>query len=236
MEQKRIEWPDFAKGIGILLVVLGHAIIYTNSAGGVRDNLELRIWNHINAWIYSFHIPLFIFVSGVLQGYSEQKKKDVKTKGIIRKIIAYGIPYIVFSIVYWVFKLVFSSSVNNSVTLRELLLIFIYPLSDMWFLYALLVMWIIRQGALTLRINNTVFSVISIIITIVGYSVPLNAPFSDTILPRLLKLWGFYAVGITASGHLKEWAKATRKRKSWLTPVLVPFCVCGVNNRSHYCE
>lgn len=86
MEQKRIQWPDLAKGIGILLVVLGHAVIYTDSAGGVSDYLEQRIWNHINLWIYSFHMPLFIFVSGILQGYSEQKKSKINTKDIINKI------------------------------------------------------------------------------------------------------------------------------------------------------
>lgn len=45
---KRIEWIDIAKGIGILLVILGHA--------GIPDNLYTII--------YSFHMPLFFFLSG----------------------------------------------------------------------------------------------------------------------------------------------------------------------------
>lgn len=33
--KQNYDWADVAKGIGIILVVLGHAIEYCNSAGGV---------------------------------------------------------------------------------------------------------------------------------------------------------------------------------------------------------
>lgn len=48
---KRIEYLDIAKGIGILLVVLGH-----------NDFAALSPFFH--QLIYSFHIPLFFFLSG----------------------------------------------------------------------------------------------------------------------------------------------------------------------------
>ena len=47
MEDKRLDYLDIAKGIGILLVVLGH--IYGNN-------------NVFHVWIYSFHMPLFYFI------------------------------------------------------------------------------------------------------------------------------------------------------------------------------
>lgn len=43
MEKERLSWLDVLKGIGIILVVMGH--IYSNSI----------IFN----WLYSFHMPLF---------------------------------------------------------------------------------------------------------------------------------------------------------------------------------
>ena len=52
---------DFAKGIGIILMVLGHCY----SAG----NGEL-----IRTWFYSFHMPLFMLVSGYLFSYSFRKR------------------------------------------------------------------------------------------------------------------------------------------------------------------
>jgi fucose 4-O-acetylase-like acetyltransferase len=45
----RINWIDIAKGIGIFLVVLGHT--------GIPVKLSY--------WIYSFHMPLFFFISGM---------------------------------------------------------------------------------------------------------------------------------------------------------------------------
>lgn len=47
-QPKRIEALDIAKGIGIILVIIGHM-----SSSYLRD------------WIYSFHMPLFFIISGI---------------------------------------------------------------------------------------------------------------------------------------------------------------------------
>ena len=76
----RIEWIDIAKGIGIVLVIIGH----------VSKNKIL------NNYIYSFHMPLFFIISGYL--YKE------KTKFVKNKIKTILIPYFIFSILsfsYW---------------------------------------------------------------------------------------------------------------------------------------
>lgn len=51
MSPKRIEYIDIAKGIGILLVALAHADISLFSP-------------YLHQFIYSFHMPLFFFLSG----------------------------------------------------------------------------------------------------------------------------------------------------------------------------
>lgn len=48
--QKRIEWIDIARGLAIILMIVGHT----------------SIPSIINNWIYSFHMPFFFFISGVL--------------------------------------------------------------------------------------------------------------------------------------------------------------------------
>lgn len=55
ISRNRISYIDQLKGIAIFLVVLGHVI--EHNAG--RDNF---LWT----LIYSFHMPLFMFVSGYL--------------------------------------------------------------------------------------------------------------------------------------------------------------------------
>lgn len=47
---ERIHWIDLLKGLGIFFVILGHTI----------KNNDLYVW------IYSFHMPLFFFISGYL--------------------------------------------------------------------------------------------------------------------------------------------------------------------------
>ena len=51
IDKKRMSYIDVAKGIGILLVILGHCLAY-----GCQ--------NQLFRCIYSFHMPLFFFLSG----------------------------------------------------------------------------------------------------------------------------------------------------------------------------
>ena len=66
MDNKRIEWIDSARGIAILLVVIGHVL------GGYTGNYGLpqyqRIINLLVDIIYSFHMPLFFMISGYVFG------------------------------------------------------------------------------------------------------------------------------------------------------------------------
>ena len=50
--QKRVQYIENAKGIGILLVVLGH-----NDMNAYHPTLH--------RFIYAFHMPLFFFLSGI---------------------------------------------------------------------------------------------------------------------------------------------------------------------------
>lgn len=75
----RIVWIDNAKGIGILCVLFGHLALNEG------NNL------HLFTWIYSFHMPLFFFLSGLTYRYKPAKE-------VIRsRIKSLGIPYILFS-------------------------------------------------------------------------------------------------------------------------------------------
>jgi fucose 4-O-acetylase-like acetyltransferase len=55
MAKQRIAYIDFLKGFTILLVILGHCIEFNDT----------DYWNNIVfRYIYSFHMPLFMFLSG----------------------------------------------------------------------------------------------------------------------------------------------------------------------------
>jgi fucose 4-O-acetylase-like acetyltransferase len=85
---KRIEWLDEAKGIGIVLVMLQH---YWNS-----QDLHLFF-----VWIVSFHMPLFFICSG----YSFSNKRNIKDY-IIHKLRTIIVPYFCLGIIVQVFVVV----------------------------------------------------------------------------------------------------------------------------------
>ena len=79
---KRINWIDQAKGIGILLVVIGH----------------MNIPQELSKIIFSFHMPLFFFISGYL--YNE-KKYSVNFENVFySKLKSLVWPFITFTIFY----------------------------------------------------------------------------------------------------------------------------------------
>ena len=62
MTNKRLAYFDIAKLIAILLVLYGHCIQYYEG-GNCAENYPWLI-------IYSFHLPLFMIVSGYFSGNS----------------------------------------------------------------------------------------------------------------------------------------------------------------------
>lgn len=56
---KRLSFLDIAKGFSIILVILGHIITNEN--------------NIIRTWLYSFHMPIFFIISGLLLNFTTSK-------------------------------------------------------------------------------------------------------------------------------------------------------------------
>lgn len=75
---------DTLKGIGIFLVVLGHATFVNEK---------------IITYIFSFHMPLFFIVSGLLMGLKHESDTDIKTF-FAKKLRSMAMPYLCFSICY----------------------------------------------------------------------------------------------------------------------------------------
>jgi fucose 4-O-acetylase-like acetyltransferase len=57
---QRIAWADYAKGMGIILVVYGHSARGLMSSGMIPS---VSIFSVVDYTIYTFHMPLFFFLS-----------------------------------------------------------------------------------------------------------------------------------------------------------------------------
>lgn len=88
----RYYWIDSLKGMAIILVVIGHL----NS-----------ISSELNQYIYSFHMPLFFFISGYL--FNFEKYTDIGKEYILKKIYSLIIPYFFFSIISYLFYIIMDS-------------------------------------------------------------------------------------------------------------------------------
>ena len=92
-EVKRLEWIDYTKGFSIILVVIGHTM------GGIRNaNLPYPEAYHIaTVAIYTFHMPLFLFISGYLSKNMIYQTMRYFVKSIVVSIV---IPYAIWSILF----------------------------------------------------------------------------------------------------------------------------------------
>ncbi len=58
----RADWVDYAKAIGIILVVYGHVARGIFNSGIV---VPVHAYEVLDSIVYSFHMPLFFFLSGL---------------------------------------------------------------------------------------------------------------------------------------------------------------------------
>lgn len=86
--KERVEYIDIAKGIGILLVILGH-VVYDG-------NYPMKGAGSISDFIFSFHMPLFFIISGFCIKDSKKLDKSV----LLKMARIYLLPYAIWSVLY----------------------------------------------------------------------------------------------------------------------------------------
>jgi len=84
--KKRLEWLDMGKGIGMVLVIFAHDHIPTQ----------------LKAFIYTFHMPLFFFLSGYLFSPTKYQRFSEFFTSKFKSLI---IPYFSFSMIVYVWFL-----------------------------------------------------------------------------------------------------------------------------------
>lgn len=88
---KRNKCLDIIRGVAIILMVLGHCIQYGNGTEFSRP--EMFFNNKIFQLIYSFHMPLFMLISGYLFAFTAQKYNRI-TDFIKNRILRLLLPIV----------------------------------------------------------------------------------------------------------------------------------------------
>lgn len=134
MSSKRYSEIDIARGIGILLVVLGHSLKQTE-----MDTTGIRV---LDCLIYSFHMPLFFVLSGFVS-VRVMRMKDIgeRLEYIKGRAVRLLVPYFAIGLIYIPVKLKLADYAVKPFTAADIAKILIgqNPDVSLWFLYVLFV-------------------------------------------------------------------------------------------------
>ncbi|WP_243143621.1 acyltransferase family protein [Pseudobutyrivibrio xylanivorans] len=204
MNNKRDVWVDNVKVIACILVVLGH-FFQSMVKSDILPKTTLYGW--FNDTIYYFHVPLFFICSGFLyQKYSKVVDFSSWKKSVLKKFLALGIPYFVFSFATWFLKKMFSSSVNDELGGIVDTLIY-HPASPYWYLYALFFMFVITLT--TKNVKNQIALLIIASILRVLFSIGAFSKFSQVfIISKLCEHWVWFIIGMMLAYNYVKYVNA----------------------------
>lgn len=137
MENKRILWLDALKGFTIIFVIIGHVLLgYTNNnAFPLQQQLMLKI----NYWIYSWHMPLFMAISGFAFKVAYLKENKLDKKRINKQILNLILIFFIFQLGLCSLKIIFNSFVDSKIDFYSLILNLFIPDNIMWYVWVLLI-------------------------------------------------------------------------------------------------
>ncbi|MBE5830344.1 MAG: acyltransferase [Butyrivibrio sp.] len=155
--KNRLGWIDVARGIGIILVIIGHTLTTV-----IRRDFQFALDLYKN--IYYFHMPLMFFVSGVAFNAScNRYKASLVSDFISKKAKKLLVPYVSYSILIYIIFFIANSlpkigSIMERVGYGRISLgqwIYEMIIGDnsycvhLWFIYALFILSLI--GFISLR-------------------------------------------------------------------------------------
>ncbi|MBM6955334.1 acyltransferase family protein [Limosilactobacillus coleohominis] len=199
---KRIEWVDIAKGIAIILMVVGHEIPTGD------------IWYRL---IFSFHMPLFFILSGFTSGEIVSCEKLIeKLKRSFKKVWLLAV-IIVFT--YCLECLLFQSSFTLATFVKQFTLGVFWgcnkiPITNvtgtMWFMFAFF--WSkFLYDILRLWLPNKYNGIILLILSLISFLI-------HRWLPQVLDLSTYGALfmwlGWFMKNNLSEWNEKTKEIRS----------------------
>lgn len=207
-QSRRKEYLDIAKGIGIILVVLGHCP---------------SVYNPLKQWIYSFHMPLFFFVGGMVWNKSSHEKMGFFSHDfIIRKIKRLLIPCFIWGLLY----MFIDAIVSQSFSIKRIAYL-LYgsqagfrhagSLTSLWFLPCMFLsvcaFEIIQQSFAKVKHSTPKLFFASIILAIMGLFLPRSAngyPWSADVafLTVAFMIWSHLLVNHFENTVLKKTAFA----------------------------
>lgn len=202
--QHRVETFDIAKALGIILVVIGHF----NPADSPSW------WLNTTACIYSFHMPLFLAMSGFL--YAMTSRRGDYFSFAWKKVKRLMIPYLSTSLVVITFKLLTQgqAAVEHPVSAHTYLELFYLPAAGffLWFVWALFEMFLLVRV-----VNSRHYRLGLFVVSIVIYFLPWPWP-EMFCLEQLRGMMVYFMAGVM----VVDFKRIFRPLFAWGAHVYIP--------------
>jgi uncharacterized membrane protein YcfT len=204
----RVGWPDVAKGVCIILVVLWHVVtkvaIDADGAGPVTD-----VWVTLNAQLLPLRIPLFFLVSGV---FAARAVLDPERASWRRRASRLALLYLVWVLIQtFVLALTPDFDTARATSGWELLAQLTISPTNLWYLLALAVYLVV--GRLTRGVPTAV---------VLSVAFAIAAVAGAGLLPDLGNLWQlvqnlfFFLAGLRLRAAVERFAGRPRLRATLL--------------------
>lgn len=156
----RQTWIDVARAIALVLVVVGHTERGLVAAG-VMPEAAAADFDRI---VYSFHIPLFFMISGLLFARSIERRPFMSSWK--SRMLRVAQPCLIWSVALLGLIVLAATQANTPVSAQDaltgILLLPLQPVSIFWFLYTLLICMVVSGVAVEyMRLKPSTLLVLS---------------------------------------------------------------------------
>lgn len=137
-EIQREKLPDILRGFAIILVVLGHCI--QEGSGEVFRAQALYFNDKLYQFIYSFHMPLFMMISGYLCWGSMQRAvtRNERRALLKRRVVTLLAPIFLWTAVDYA-RILITNYIKGEAQPEAIVFVYFYnALNNLWFLWAVL--------------------------------------------------------------------------------------------------
>ncbi len=206
----RIRFPeyDIAKGIGVILVGIGHS-------PGLPFSVLL--------WIHSFHVPLYFFISGIFVKDEDDTPFLTSLKKNIKGLL---LPYLVFSFVFLLMDILFPDIYTNPKLELKYILMGQGSYGALWFFFVLFFERLILDVLRRFVKSKKLLTVLYVLMTAAGLFLHYQG-LNEFKLASILYSSGFYYLGflLKKSRFLLD---VTKKERWYLLPAFFGANLLGI--------
>lgn len=216
-EKKYYDELTILKGIGIILVVLGHSFVFRKFT--ITNNNLIN--KYIHDTIYSFHMPLFFIVAGFL---TNSYKDNLNKKFYISKIKRLLIPYIFINIIDAIPRHLFNNLVNNKS--NGILRIIFYSGVTTWFIYTLFILFLIFPIIEKYIIKRDKYYLFGIVLFILNLF-EIGSNIKIFTIDRLIYMSFYFYIGYLSKNYYEKINNSILKIKIFYIVTVIIFILFG---------